>query len=116
MGQRKGSRRLGRPLPKRTQVQAEALADAALGVFNLGVDLVSGKVDELQREIGDERLKTQACFEFLGYAKRLLPGLPELDDVAITCVVVGNDRCGFLVHSLPPWTAGPVRRFACSGT
>ena len=101
MGQRKESRRLGRPLPKRTQVQAEALADASLGVFNLGVDLVGGKVDELQREIGDERLRMQACFEFLGHAMRFLPGLPELDDVAITCLAVANDRCGFLVHGYP---------------
>ena len=113
MGQRKESRRLGRPLPKRRQVQAEALADAALGVFNLGVDLVGGKVDELQREIGDQRLESQACFEFLAHATRLLPSLPELDDVAIILAVGDHQSVRSLAHATPgrhvPDDAGLIR-------
>jgi hypothetical protein len=46
-------------LPQRGQIQPEAFADAALGVFYLVVDLVSGNVDKPCGEIGEERLKLQ---------------------------------------------------------
>ena len=44
------------------------------------------------------RVSKRTCFEFLRHAGRLLPCLPELDDVAIILCVVGDDRSGFRFH------------------
>ena len=58
------ARRILGPLPERAQVEAEEFAHAALGVFNFAVHLASGQIDELRRQISDERLEAEALFKF----------------------------------------------------
>ena len=74
----KDTRSLIRPLPKRRKIEAEQLADAALGIHDLAVHLAGGQIDEFRRKIGDQRLEAQALFEFRmrvdGYRRhRLIP-------------------------------------------
>ena len=49
---------LNHTLPKRREIQPEAFADAALGIFNLAVHLVGGDIDKPRRQIGQHRLET----------------------------------------------------------
>jgi len=64
VGDRDIARRVARPLPERAHIDAEAFADAALGVFNFVIHLARGEVHEFRRQIGNERLEAQARLEF----------------------------------------------------
>ena len=66
VGERKGIRVLVRPLPKRRHVEAEKLAEAALGIHDLTVHLVGGHIHKSRRQIGQQRLEAQALFQFRG--------------------------------------------------
>ncbi|MCG6916932.1 MAG: hypothetical protein LJE89_05215 [Deltaproteobacteria bacterium] len=48
---------LGRQLPKRRQVQPEAFANTALGLFNFAVYLVRRQIDKARRDIGQQRFE-----------------------------------------------------------
>jgi hypothetical protein len=65
MGHRQEMRSAIRPLPKRRQIQPEAFADAALGIFNLAVYLVGGQVDKACRYLKQQRLESQSLFQFM---------------------------------------------------
>ena len=47
------------PLPQRGQIQSEAFANAALGLLDLGLHLLGRQVDELGRQIDQQRLEFQ---------------------------------------------------------
>ena len=48
---------LVRPLPQRRQIHPEAFADAALGIFNLGVYLLGGQIDKTRRNVSQQLLE-----------------------------------------------------------
>ena len=54
-----------RDLPECGAIKIEEFADAALGVFNFAVYLVSGQVDKARRQFGQQRLKLQPLFQDL---------------------------------------------------
>ena len=62
--QHQNVRRVEFPLPEDADVQSQTFADAALGVLDLAVHLRGREVDELRRELGEQRLKPQALFQF----------------------------------------------------
>jgi len=63
VGESEGTSGRSRPFPKRREIDAENLADAALHLFDLAVHLARGQVDEPGREVGDQRLELEQADE-----------------------------------------------------
>ncbi len=104
------SRRLGRPLPEAGQIDPEALADATLGVPDQAVYIRGGNVDKLRRQIGDQRLESQAGFEFFPDATRLDPARAGIEDLAIILGVADRKSIRFFAHAAPRTATPPMTR------
>jgi hypothetical protein len=107
------TRGLDQPLPKRSQIQPEAFADAALGLFDLTVYLVGKQVDKASRNIGQQRLEPQALFELFqdsccGLRHRLTlycrPGriIARPGSTTGTTSPSSRAKAGFRPGSIPP--------------